>query len=70
MFFVKFSIRKMHLVIFQLQLGVFSVYFLFSFSCLNSSKEKSGKQILHKVTLKKRFVYPGGGFFIHLFRVH
>ena len=50
MFFVKFNIRKMQLVIFQLQLGVFPVYFLFSFSCLNSSKEKGGKWILRKVT--------------------
>ena len=53
MFFIKFNIRKMHLVIFQLQLGVFSVHFFFSFSCLNSLKEKSGKQILHKVTFIK-----------------
>ena len=61
MFFIKFNIRKMHLVIFQLQLRVFSVYFLFSFSCLNSSKEKSGNGFCVKVLLKKICV-PGRWF--------
>ena len=62
MFFEKLNIRKMHSVIFQLQLGVFSVYFEFSFSHLNFSKEKSGKRILRKVTFKKRLCVPGRWF--------
>ena len=53
MFFEKFNVRKMHSVIFQLQLGVFSAYFLFSFSCLNSFEGKEWEQILRKAIFKK-----------------
>ena len=69
MSFKKPIIRKMCSVIFQLYLEIFSVYFEFSFSRFNFSKEKSGKGFCAKQFLKN-FVYPGDGFFIHLFGIH
>ena len=45
------------------------MYFQFSFFTFEFFEGKELEQILRKVTFKK-IVYLGGGFFIHLFRVH
>ena len=45
------------------------MYFEFSFSRSNFFERKERERILRKAIFKN-FVYPGGGFFIHLFIVH
>ena len=66
MFFKKFNIRKMHLVIFSVAIRSFSLcIFLFSFSCLNSSKEKSRNGFCTKITFKK--ICVSGRWFLYSF---
>ena len=69
MFLEKLNIRKMYSVFFSVAIRSFLCVFSVKFFMFELFERKERERILHKVTFKK-FVYPGGGFFIHLFRVH